>query len=170
MAVAYISLGSNNEDRVGFIQQATSLLLQTAEIRLIRSSSIYETEPVGNVTKDWFLNAVIEIKTSLSPQNLLELLQKIERKLGRNREAEVHWGNRNIDLDILFYNDLIMNEPNLVVPHKHLHNRAFVLVPMLEIDSNFVHPVSKKTISELHEALENPEDVYLYGARLDLLR
>jgi len=166
MVIAYLSLGSNKGDRVGYIQQATSVLGMSEGISIVRTSSFYETEPWNCETKNWFVNAAIEISTTLSAQELLAECQRIEKQLGRNREAEGHYGDRTIDIDIMFYGNEIINEDNLLVPHKFVHQRAFMLVPMLEIAEDFVHPVFGQTITELHEALENPEMVYLYGTRI----
>lgn len=171
MAIAYLSLGSNKGDRVGYVQQATSLLssLNEGEVifKVIRTSSLYETQPWHEKNTTWFVNAIIEIKTNLSPQDLLTECLKIEKLLGRNREIEGRYGDRTIDIDILFYGPEIISEDNLQIPHEHLHERAFVLVPMLELDPDFIHPVLNKSMADLHEELENPEMVYLYGTRID---
>lgn len=171
MAIAYLSLGSNKGDRVGYVQQATSLLSSLNEnervFKIIRTSSLYETQPWLEKNTTWFVNAVIEIKTNLAPQELLHECQKIEHLLGRNREEEGLYGDRTIDIDILFYNNEIISEDNLQIPHKFLHQRAFILVPMLEFNPDFIHPVLNKSIEDLHEELENPEMVYLYGTRID---
>lgn len=167
MAIVYLCLGSNKGDRVGYIQQATSLLGTSDNIKIIRTSSLYETEPWLEQETAWFVNAVVEIKTSLSPQDLLQQCLRIEKQLGRNRELEKPTGERTIDIDILFYDKEIIKEENLTIPHKRLHQRAFVLVPMLEINPDFVHPELGKDVSLLHEELENPEMVYLYGTKID---
>lgn len=163
MALVYLSLGSNIGDRVAYIQQAVKLLQSENKITLVRSSTLYETEPWGNKNQAWFVNAVIEAKTQLSPQDLLNHCQQVECELGRVREGVPKWGERTIDIDILFYDNLIINTPELTIPHKHLHERAFTLVPLLELVPTLKHPVSGKTISELHDELEKPEDVFLYG-------
>lgn len=201
MAIAYLSLGSNKGDRVGYVQQATSLLsaindetndlasakdaLRHSEIannltgtkevvnsvnkvlKIIRTSSLYETQPWLEKDTTWFVNAIIEIKTNLSPVDLLTECLRIEKQLGRNRELEGPFGDRTIDIDILFYDKEIINSENLQIPHKYLHQRAFILVPMLELNPDFVHPGLNKSMSLLHEELENPEMVYLYGTRID---
>ena len=158
MAIAYLSLGSNKGDRIGFVQQATSLLNAADGISLIRTSAFYESEPWGMDTKNWFVNAVVEIKTTLSPQRLLNECQRIEAQLGRKRDIEAKgYQDRTIDIDILFYSKEIVNDENLTIPHKYLHLRAFTLVPLLELIPNFEHPVLHKTITQLHDDLENPE-------------
>ena len=167
MAIAYLSLGSNKGDRIGYVQQAASLLGADDGITIVRSSSLYETEPWGMDTKTWFVNAVIEIKTKYSPQELLKTCQRIEAQLGRERKDSNSYADRTIDIDILFYNKDIIEEENLTIPHKFLHLRAFILVPMMELNADFVHPVLHKTIEEMHNDLENPEMVFLYGTRVD---
>lgn len=168
MAIVYLSLGSNKGDRVGYIQQATSILDGIDGISLVRTSAFYESEPWGVDTKNWFVNAMIEINTTLTPQQLLETIHKVEAQLGRNRELEGHYGDRTLDIDIIFYDNEIINDENLVIPHKFFHQRAFALVPMLELAPDFVHPTLKKTVMQLHEELENPEMLFLYGTRVNL--
>ena len=163
MAVVYLSLGSNIGDRVGYIQQAVKLLQVGGNVNPVRFSTLYETEPWGNKHQEWFLNAVVEAKTFLFPVELLHHCQDIEQKLGRVREGVPHWGQRTVDIDILLYNNDIIDLPELTIPHKHMHKRAFVLVPLLELIPLFKHPVTGKTMSELHDELAQPEDVFLYG-------
>jgi len=161
MALVYLSLGSNKGDRIGYIQQATSLLNGFENINVVQSSSLYETEPWGVNSENWFVNAVIQVSTTLSPKNLLTQCQKIENMLGRDRILEGKYGDRNIDIDILFYDDVIISETydegSLIIPHAHFHERAFTLVPMLELAPDFYHPVYRKTIKDMYEYLENPE-------------
>ena len=166
MAIVYISLGSNIGDRVGYLQQAVSLLKAIPEINVISTSSFYESEPWKMNSENWFVNAVIQISTNLLPEKLLEECQRIETQLGRKRTAEKEYQDRTIDIDILFYNDLIMHTDTLTIPHPHFHKRAFVMVPMLEIAQDFVHPLFKETVMQLYEELENPEMVLLYGTRI----
>lgn len=136
-------------------------------IKLIRTSALYETEPWGVKDQNWFLNMTAEIKTPLSPEDLLVKCQNIEKTLGRNRENETRWGERTIDIDIIFYDKTIMKTDILTIPHKHMHERAFVLVPLLELIPDFVHPVFNKSVSDLYDELEDVEDVCLYGTRRD---
>ncbi len=168
MTIAYLSLGSNQGDRIGYIQQATSLLNLTDNISIVRTSAFYESEPWNMSTETWFVNAVIEIKTSLAPKELLNECKRIERQLGRTPKEGAGYADRTIDIDILFYGKEIINEESLTIPHKYLHLRAFTLVPLLELIPDFEHPVLHKTISELHNDLENPEMVFLYGTRVDI--
>ena len=167
MAIAYLSLGSNKGDRIGYVQQAASLLGADENITIVRSSAFYESEPWNMNTSTWFVNAVVEIKTKYSPKELLEACQRIEKQLGREKKTTSNYEDRTIDIDIMFYNKDIVNEEDLVIPHKFVHLRAFTLVPMMELNADFVHPVLHKTIIEMHNDLENPEMVFLYGTRVD---
>lgn len=168
MAIVYLSLGSNIGDRIGYVQQTTSLLGAVEGISIIRTSAFYETEPWNMNSETWFVNAVVEIKTSLSPQDLLLECKRIESQLGRKEKNSEDYQDRTIDIDILFYGKEIICEENLTIPHKYVHLRAFTLVPLLELIPDFEHPVLHKSISELHNDLENPEMVFLYGTRVEI--
>ncbi len=166
MAIVYLSLGSNKDDRIGYIQQASLLLGAIEGVEIIRTSAFYETEPWNMQSDNWFVNAVVELKTTLTPQRLLEECQRIEKQLGRKPATPGVYEDRTIDIDILFYKKEIISSDELTIPHKFVHLRAFTLVPLLELIPDFEHPVLHKTISELHEDLENPEMVFLYGTRI----
>ena len=176
MAIVYLSLGSNIGDRIGYIQQATSLLSALESVTIIRTSAFYETEPWGMDSENWFVNAVLEVKTKLSPKELLQECKKIETLLGKSKKSDNNnkdnnskdYQDRTIDIDILFYNSEIINEDDLTIPHKYLHLRAFTLVPLLELIPDFEHPVLHKNIADLHSDLENPEMVFLYGTRVEI--
>ena len=166
MAIVYLSLGSNLGDRVGYLQQATSLLSAVSDIKIVATSSFYESEPWQMNSENWFVNAIVQISTSLTPDELLKECQRIEAQLGRKRDLNSkNYIDRTIDIDILFYDDKIINTPNLTIPHRLFHTRAFLMVPMLEIAQDFVHPLFQKTIETLYDELENPEMVVLYGTR-----
>ena len=165
MAIVYLSLGSNLGDRVGFVQQATSLLGAHSEINIVATSSFYESEPWQMASDNWFVNAVVQISTTLSPEDLLTECQRIEQFLGRKRNNETTYQDRTIDIDIIFYDKLILNNERLTIPHKHFHKRVFMLVPMLEIAEDYVHPFFGKTVESLYDEIENPEIVCLYGTR-----
>lgn len=165
MTIAYLGLGSNLGDRVGYVQQALIWLADCPGIRVLQSSSLYETEPVGYADQEWFINAVVQIDTTLSPMALLLACQAIEDRLGRVRDAANRNGPRTIDVDILFYDDVVMDTPTLTLPHPRLPQRAYALVPMLEVNADLRHPVLGHTMEALHQALEAPEDVVLYGTR-----
>jgi len=147
MSKTYISLGSNLGNREKNIQSAIKLISCTPSITIVNLSPIYETEPVGFKEQNWFLNAVIELETTLLPQKLLVVLKEIEAKLGKKIERK--WGPRTIDLDILLYDDIILDLPDLQIPHKLMHERRFVLVPLAQLSPNLIHPVLKKTMKEL---------------------
>ena len=166
MSRVFLSIGSNLGDRLSNIQQAVATLSMSDKIKIVKTSSFYETEPWGNKNQEWFINAALAIDTDYSPEELLQYCQNIEVQLGRIRKENEKWSQRAIDIDILMYDDLVISSENLIVPHPFMHLRAFVLVPMLEVKSDLVHPVFKKTISELYDELSNPEDVYLYGTVL----
>ena len=168
MTIVYLSLGSNKGDRIGYVQQSTSLLAAVDGISLVRTSAFYETEPWNMNSETWFVNAIVEIKTKLSAHELLTECQRIEKQLGRVRDNNENYTDRTIDIDILFFGKEIINDDDLVIPHKYLHLRAFTLVPMLELSPEFVHPVLHKSVSELNNDLENPEMVFLYGTRVEM--
>ena len=168
MAIAYLCLGSNIGDKVGYVQQAVKMLTSTGMVTVVRSSALYETEPWGNKDLDWFVNAVIEVKTKLSPRELLDLCKNTEIQMGRKNVKSDKYEARIIDIDILFYGDLIVDEPDLKIPHEHLHERAFALVPLLELIPDYEHPKYKKSLLQLHEELEALDDVFLYGTRVDI--
>lgn len=168
MSIVYLSLGSNLGDRVGYIQQACSLLGSLASTKIVATSSFYESEPWQMNSENWFVNAIVQISTALTPEELLKECKRIESQLGRNNSSHGGIGNysdRTIDIDILFYDSLILNTDELKIPHRFFHKRAFVMVPMLEIAEDFVHPALDKTVEELYDELENPEMVTLYGTR-----
>lgn len=137
---SFISLGSNMGDRLEMLKQAVRLLTEHSSIEVSEVSSIYETAPVGFTEQEAFLNMVILVQTDLSAPALLDICQEIERKLDRKRE--IRWGPRTIDLDILLFNQDRMDSERLTIPHPRMHERAFVLVPLLEIDGaqDFIEP------------------------------
>jgi len=168
MAIVYLSLGSNMGDRIGYVQQATSLLSAVEGISIIRTSAFYETEPWNMNSDIWFVNAVVEIKTKMSPHDLLNECRRIEKQLGRIHQETKEYKDRTIDIDILFYNKDIISDEDIIIPHKFVHLRAFTLVPLLELIPDYEHPVLNKSIVDLHSDLENPEMVFLYGTRVEI--
>ena len=151
----YLLLGSNLGDRMMRLAEALMQLEKSAG-KLKAQSSVYETAAWGNTDQAPFLNQVIELSSALSPRELLEKTQAIEKQLGRERSE--HWGPRTLDLDILYYGDTILNSPELSLPHPRLHLRRFTLVPLCEIAPLWVHPVLKKNnlqlLEECPDALE----------------
>ena len=129
---AYLGLGSNLGDRLANLQRAVGLLAAQPAVEVRRSSRVYETDPVGGPPQPDYLNAVVGVETSLSPRDLLEACLGVERRMGRARSER--WGPRVIDVDLLTYDEKDIREPDLVVPHPRMHERAFVLVPLMELD------------------------------------
>lgn len=140
MNSAYISMGSNIGNRFEHLQQAVRLLNEHSSIHVLKVSSVYETEPVGLTEQAKFLNVAVELETSLEATELLSACQSIENKLGRMRK--IRWGPRTVDLDILLYNEEHIQLENLIIPHLHMQERAFVLVPLVEINSEVKNPVT----------------------------
>ena len=149
MTIIYLSLGSNIGNRRKNLEKAL-IELEKNNINIIKISSVYETEPVGPKQRN-FYNIAGKFSTNLLPDELLKQLKQIEKTLGRIKTFR--WGPRVIDIDILFYGAQIIKTKNLIIPHKEIANRAFVLVPMKEIAPHFVHPIYKKTISYLLKRL-----------------
>ncbi|MBI1795725.1 MAG: 2-amino-4-hydroxy-6-hydroxymethyldihydropteridine diphosphokinase [Candidatus Eisenbacteria bacterium] len=141
---AFIGLGSNLGEREVQIRLALDDLARLPATHLLRASSLYDSEPVGEVDQPNFLNAVAEIDTELTARQLLWNLLLIERRLGRVRHQK--WGPRTIDLDLLLYGSMVVDEPDLQVPHPELVRRSFVLVPLVELDPLLVHPVTGETL------------------------
>ena len=143
---AYLGLGSNIEDKRENLRLARAWL-QTDAVRIVRESSVYRTSPVDYLEQDWFLNQILAVETRLSPADLFAHCLQIEYKIGRERTIDK--GPRTIDIDLLFYDDAIINHFDLVVPHPRIAERKFVLVPMAEIAPEYIHPVYRKTIRDL---------------------
>lgn len=142
----YIALGSNIEPKVEYLERANLLLGANDAIQVIKASSIYQTEPVGYTDQDVFLNQVVQIKTTLTPQELLKAIQNVEEELGRKRD--IRWGPRTIDLDILLYNHDNIESENLIIPHPRMVERAFVLVPFNELAGDVLIGGKALTVKE----------------------
>ena len=147
MTKVFLGLGSNIGDRKKYLEEAVEEIQNLHDTRLIQCSSIFETEPWGFSEQDEYLNAVIEIETDIHFSDLIKEVKGIEVKLGRDKTDK--WKSRKIDIDILFYGDLVYEEDHLQIPHKQISERNFVLAPMNEIAPDHLHPVSNKKISEL---------------------
>lgn len=146
MRTVYLSLGSNLGDREGHLRAAVDLL-RAEGIRVLRVSSVYETEPMEVADQPWFLNLVVEAETDLFPKQLLARIRKIELGLGRRRERPK--GARTIDIDILLYGDAVIETSELTVPHPRLAERRFVLEPLAELIPELRHPVNRRTVREM---------------------
>lgn len=149
---AYISYGSNMGDKEYYIEEALNEINKTYHTKVIKKSSLIKTEPWGYTEQDEFLNGACIIKTLLNPKELMKFLLGIEKKL--KRERIIKWGPRTIDLDVIFFNDLISEDEEIVLPHPRMHQRGFVLEPLNEIAPYKIHPLYKKRVFELLEELK----------------
>lgn len=144
---AYIAVGSNMGDSRRHIAKALGQLEKHKDIQVTKVSGLLETLPYGGVEQENFVNGMFEIRTLLTPEELLRELHKIEASEGRERK--IHWGPRTLDLDIIFYDDLIYSSEDLVIPHVDMENRYFVLKPLSELAPNFRHPITHKTVAQM---------------------
>ncbi len=155
----YIGVGSNLGDALQNCKDAVNRISLINEIQLTGMSSFYSSEPVGMENQNWFVNAVIEIKTTLTARNLLDVLQRTENIMGRTRD--IKGGPRIIDLDLLFYGQDVIDEAYLTVPHPEIHKRRFVLEPLNEIASYFIHPAFGVSVRGLKNRLNDQKTVIL---------
>ena len=140
-------------DKKDFLDKAVELLRSDSKIIVKKIADYIETEPYGNVEQDKFLNTALEITTLYTPEELLKVANEIEAKLDRVRT--IKWGPRTIDIDIIFYDDKIINTKDLIVPHKEMHLREFVLKPLMELKPSYVHPLIGKNMYQIYEDLQN---------------
>jgi dihydroneopterin aldolase/2-amino-4-hydroxy-6-hydroxymethyldihydropteridine diphosphokinase len=145
--IAYIGIGSNLDDKLKHCEKAISEILKIDCHKLVAKSSFFKTQPIGYTSQDWFVNGVIKIETDLEAPELFRTLKAIESRLGRVKTFR--WGPRTIDLDILFFDEVEIHTEELQIPHPLIQDRQFVLIPLAEIDRNFIHPVLKKAVQEL---------------------
>lgn len=146
-AIVFLSLGSNLGDRLINLNGAIQSINALDKLSILSCSSVYETEPWGNTNQPNFLNLVLQLETDLSPYPLLETTQKIEQEYGRMRKYK--WAERTLDIDILLYNQLILEDPKLTIPHPQMRFRNFVLIPLLEIAPDLEYPGTSETIRQL---------------------
>lgn len=162
MPRVYIGLGSNLGDRLGLLRAAEAQLAAREGIRVLRQSSVYETEPVGVSGHPWYLNQVLAVETSLEPEGLLDVLQDIEVRLGRMRTRSAAPEPRPIDIDMLLYGDRTIATPKLTVPHPEIPHRRFVLVPLLELDPHAALPDGRRA-RDLLTALGGAQHIRPYA-------
>ena len=158
----YIGVGSNLGKKKENYLEALTRIAKIPQTRIIKESSLYESEPLGD-SKEWYVNGAIEVETELGPEELLNRCKNIERAMGR-KKVRKKWGARVIDLDVLLYNNLKLEKRNLKIPHPEMHTRKFVLIPLSEIAPQVVHPVLDETISELLVSVKDNKRVSLMRA------
>jgi 2-amino-4-hydroxy-6-hydroxymethyldihydropteridine diphosphokinase len=159
----FIGIGSNLGDRRANCREARLRLTELPKSRVVKESSLYESEPHGDA-KTWFGNSVVEIETELNPADLLKHLKKIEADMGRKRVKGKRWGSRIIDLDILFYDNEMIDKRNLKVPHPRLPQRRFVLVPLSELAPQLIHPGLNVSVSELLATTKDRKKIHMMRA------
>jgi len=161
-STAFVSLGSNLGDRAALLAFAVEALRSSEGIRVEAVSPVYETDPIGPPPQGAYLNAVVELRTQLAPRALLGRLLAIEERAGRRRSG-LRDEPRRLDLDLLLYDDLVLDEPGLVVPHPRLHERAFALEPLCDLAPDLVHPGRGETIASLARRVRDPGAVRRLG-------
>lgn len=160
---AFIGIGSNLGDRRENYREAFDKIGALPDTRIVKASSVYESEPLGDATT-WFVNAVIEIETEFTPEQLLKQLLAIETAMGRKRVKGKKWGSRIIDLDILLFGKEIIDKRNLKIPHPQIQNRKFVLIPLSELVPQLIHPKLNLSVNEMLTSLKDSKKVHLLRA------
>ena len=154
--IAYISVGSNIGDKLANCQNGIASLAKASRSRILAQSRVYATEPVDYADQDWFINVVVKLETPNDPYDLLDKIKRVQQAAGRKRDL-IRFGPRVLDLDIIFFDDLVLESDRLVVPHPRMHQRRFVLKPICDIDPTIVHPVLKKDMQSLLDGLGKDE-------------
>jgi len=154
--IAYISVGSNIGNKLENCKKGVDALIRFDSVTLKAQSLFYKTDPVDYLNQDWFINYVIKIETSLGPVDLLNRLKSIQKDAGRVNDA-IRFGPRILDLDIILFDDAVVNSENLTIPHSRMHKRRFVLKPLCDIDPEVIHPVFKKNIKYLLDNMDDKE-------------
>lgn len=159
MHTYYLHLGSNKGDRTSYLSNAIKQI--TAKIgQVTDQSAIYQTEPWGKKDQDEFLNMAIKVESNLAPEDALNAAKKIETDMGSEKKEK--WGPRIIDIDILYCDDLIMEKDNLVIPHPHIYERNFVLIPLMEIAGDFIDPVKEISIEDIFDLCKDESEVLIF--------
>ncbi|MFJ7748033.1 2-amino-4-hydroxy-6-hydroxymethyldihydropteridine diphosphokinase [Peribacillus sp. NPDC097295] len=158
--ISYLSIGSNMGNRLDTFKKTFQLLDEHAHIKLLSCSSLYETDPVGYTDQDCFLNAVIKVETDIKPEDLLQTCMQIEQELGRKRD--IRWGPRTLDLDILLYNHENVETEILSIPHPRMDERAFVIIPLMELEPDMILPKMNTSLSDLLDKIPDKEGVRLW--------
>jgi len=153
---AYISVGSNLGNKIENCRNGIAALTRSGKTRVVDQSPIYRTEPVDYLDQDWFVNYVVKIETECDPLALLDTLKSIERAAGRVKDT-IRFGPRILDLDIILYDDLVLDDPRLMIPHPRMHKRRFVLKPICDINPAMDHPVLHLSMRSLLDALDEKE-------------
>lgn len=162
---AYLGLGSNMGDRQSYLKQACKMLNKHEQISILKISKIYETKAWGYIQQEDFLNICVEVDTLLKPMELLEVCQQIEEKL--NRVRTIRWGPRTIDVDILFFNHIISKDEKLILPHPRIKERAFVIIPLMDLNSNLI--IEDKSIAYYFSELSEEERNEVREIKTDIL-
>lgn len=158
----FLGLGSNLGDRKGNLRRAVSIL-KGKGVQILKSSSVYESQPVDFSSQPWFLNQVLKVESSLNPQKLLMFLQDTEKEM--DRKPSFPKGPRVIDIDILLAEDIIIRSDRLKIPHPQLEKRNFVLIPLVEISPHTIHPVLRKSIQDIAEKCKDQSLVQIYVSK-----
>ncbi len=161
MNIVYLLLGSNLKDRLAALQAARDAVSESIG-KIVKESAIYESEPWGFHSENQFLNQVIKVETRHDPFELMDIIGDIESRLGRIRKSSEEYVSRIIDIDILFYNNEIIKDDKLIIPHPKIQERMFTLIPLTEIDNTLVHPGYLKSVGELAKECRDTLRVYLY--------
>ena len=149
----FISIGSNMGDKIAVCEKAVEHIDSSLNMSLLAVSKYYKTEPVDYLDQDWFVNLAVKIKTDISPENLLQQLKNIEKLLGTQKKY-IRFGPRILDLDIIFYDNIIIDTENIQIPHPRMHKRRFVLKPISDIEPDFIHPIIKISVKKLLYGLD----------------
>ena len=153
--IAYISVGSNIGNKLENCRKGVDVLISSGSAEILEQSPIYKTDPVDYANQDWFVNYAVKMQTHLDPFQLLNNLSAIQRQAGRKKD-NIRFGPRVLDMDIIFFDDLVIHSKTLTIPHPRMHKRRFVLKPICDIDPDIIHPILKKSIQYLLDSLDDP--------------